>query len=189
MAGEGDLPTATAWFLPSSLQTAHPSTYPRCSCQTNLKHVQGHITVLTSHLGLPLSSRQNPNRSLIRSQLQFLQLHCSCLLSLPCTSLCTHSSAQTPLRPPVVTHADPPAWNDLLAFLPRHIPTLSMLHLNITFFFFFLRFYLFIHETHTHTQRQRHRQREKQTPCREPDTGLDPRSPGSCPGLKAAPNR
>ena len=39
--------------------------------------------------------------------------------------------------------------------------------------------------THTHTQRQRHRQREKQTPCREPDVGLDPRSPGSCPVLKA----
>ena len=36
---------------------------------------------------------------------------------------------------------------------------------------------------------QRHRQREKQAPCREPDTGLDPRTPGSCPGLKAALNR
>ena len=33
-----------------------------------------------------------------------------------------------------------------------------------------------------------HRQREKQAPCREPDTGLDPGSPGSCPGLKAVPN-
>ena len=29
---------------------------------------------------------------------------------------------------------------------------------------------------------------EKQAPCREPDVGLDPRSPGSHPGLKAAPN-
>ena len=45
----------------------------------------------------------------------------------------------------------------------------------------------------THTQRererererQRHRQREKQAPCREPDVGLDPRSPGSCPEPKA----
>ena len=36
---------------------------------------------------------------------------------------------------------------------------------------------------------QRHRQREKQGPCREPDVGLDPRSPGSHPGLQAAPNR
>ena len=34
-------------------------------------------------------------------------------------------------------------------------------------------------------ERQRHRQREKQAPCREPDMGLDPRTPGSCPGLKA----
>ena len=33
--------------------------------------------------------------------------------------------------------------------------------------------------------RQRHRQREKQAPCREPDVGLDPRTPGSRPGLKA----
>ena len=41
----------------------------------------------------------------------------------------------------------------------------------------------------THTQRQRHRQREKQAPCREPDMGLDPGSPGSNPGLQAALNR
>ena len=34
-------------------------------------------------------------------------------------------------------------------------------------------------------KRERHRQREKQAPHREPDVGLDPRSPGSCPGLKA----
>ena len=36
------------------------------------------------------------------------------------------------------------------------------------------------------TQRgKRHRQREKQASWREPDGGLDPRSPGSHPGLKA----
>ena len=35
---------------------------------------------------------------------------------------------------------------------------------------------------------QRHRQREKQAPCREPDMGLGPQSPGSHPGLKAALN-
>ena len=34
-------------------------------------------------------------------------------------------------------------------------------------------------------ERQRHRQREKQAPCREPDVGLDPRSPGSQPEPKA----
>ena len=32
---------------------------------------------------------------------------------------------------------------------------------------------------------QRHRQREKQVPHREPDVGLDPRTPGSRPGPKA----
>ena len=35
------------------------------------------------------------------------------------------------------------------------------------------------------TERQRHRQREKQAPCREPDTGLNPRTPGSRSGPKA----
>ena len=34
-------------------------------------------------------------------------------------------------------------------------------------------------------ERQRHRQREKQAPCREPDVGLDPWTPGSGPGPKA----
>ena len=40
----------------------------------------------------------------------------------------------------------------------------------------------------THTERGRDRQREKPAPCREPDMGLDPGSPGSRPGLKAALN-
>ena len=39
------------------------------------------------------------------------------------------------------------------------------------------------------TVRQRHRQRERQAPSREPDVRLDPGTPGSGPGLKAAPNR
>ena len=38
-------------------------------------------------------------------------------------------------------------------------------------------------------ERRRPRQREKQAPCKEPDAGLDPRSPGSRPGLKAVLNR
>ena len=46
-------------------------------------------------------------------------------------------------------------------------------------YFFFLRFYVFMRE----------RQRHRQAPCREPDVGLDPGSPGSRPGLQAAPNR
>ena len=37
-------------------------------------------------------------------------------------------------------------------------------------------------------ERQRHRQREKQAPCREPDMGLDPGSPGLGLGLKAVLN-
>ena len=52
---------------------------------------------------------------------------------------------------------------------------------------FFLRFYLFIHENEGGGQR--HRQREKQAPCKEPDAGLDPGSPGLRPGLKVALNR
>ena len=35
------------------------------------------------------------------------------------------------------------------------------------------------------TDGQRHRQREKQAPCREPDVGLDPGTPGSQPEPKA----
>ena len=41
----------------------------------------------------------------------------------------------------------------------------------------------------TERMRGRERQREKQAPCREPDMGLDPGSPGSRPGLKAVLNR
>uniref|UniRef100_A0A8C0JT08 Family with sequence similarity 170 member A n=1 Tax=Canis lupus dingo TaxID=286419 RepID=A0A8C0JT08_CANLU len=40
-------------------------------------------------------------------------------------------------------------------------------------------FYLFIHERHRERERQRHRQREKQTPCGEPNVGLDPGTMGS----------
>ena len=40
----------------------------------------------------------------------------------------------------------------------------------------------------TEREGQRHRQREKQAPGRESDMGLDPRSPGSHPGLKAGLN-
>ena len=45
-------------------------------------------------------------------------------------------------------------------------------------------FYLFIHERHREREMQRHRQGEKQAPCRETDTGLDPRILGSCPEPK-----
>ena len=39
-------------------------------------------------------------------------------------------------------------------------------------------------DTGREKERQRHRQREKQAPCREPDAGLDPATPGSRPGAK-----
>ena len=38
----------------------------------------------------------------------------------------------------------------------------------------------------TERERQKHRQREKQAPCIEPDAGLNPGIPGSCPGPKAS---
>ena len=46
------------------------------------------------------------------------------------------------------------------------------------FFIFILLFLrLFIHERHRERMRRIHRQREKQAPCKEPDAGLDPRTP------------
>ena len=43
--------------------------------------------------------------------------------------------------------------------------------------------------TDTHREREREAEtqaeREKQAPCREPYVGLDPRTPGPLPGLKA----
>ena len=51
-------------------------------------------------------------------------------------------------------------------------PHFTLLVINsMSFFKDFI--YLFID-----TERQRHRQREKQAPHREPNVGLDPRSPG-----------
>ena len=59
----------------------------------------------------------------------------------------------------------------------------------------FLRFYLFIHERHTEREaeteeeektKERNRKREeKQAPCREPNAGLHPGTPGSHPEPKA----
>ena len=55
---------------------------------------------------------------------------------------------------------------------------------------FFLSLCLFfkivsIYSLETQREKQRHRQREKQAPCREPDMGLDPKTPGSRPEPKA----
>ena len=40
-------------------------------------------------------------------------------------------------------------------------------------------------DTERERERKRHRQKEKQAPRGEPDVGLDPRTLGSRPGLKA----
>ena len=51
--------------------------------------------------------------------------------------------------------------------------------------FIYLFIHSFIHSFMRGRERQRHRQREKQSPCREPDAGLNPRTPGSQPESKA----
>ena len=43
--------------------------------------------------------------------------------------------------------------------------------------------YLFMRDTEIESEAET--QREKQAPCREPNVGLDPRTPGSHPELKA----
>ena len=53
---------------------------------------------------------------------------------------------------------------------------------NRTLDFFFK---VFISLFMRHRERPRHRQSEEQAPCREPNAGLDPGTPGSHPGLKA----
>ena len=53
---------------------------------------------------------------------------------------------------------------------------------------YFLNTYITLYQRHTERMRQRHRQREKQAPCRKPDVGLDPGSPGSHLGLKVVLN-
>ena len=62
--------------------------------------------------------------------------------------------------------------------------TWSFLFSFLFFFFFFFKI-LCIYSWETQGERKRHRQREKQAPCREPDVGLDPGTPGSRPGPKA----
>ena len=58
---------------------------------------------------------------------------------------------------------------------------------------FFKKYFIYLfmrdREREREREKQRHRQREKQAPCREPDMGLNPWSPGSGPGPKVALNR
>ena len=60
--------------------------------------------------------------------------------------------------------------------------------INVKKFIFLKILFIYSLETHRERERQRPRQREKQAPCREPDAGLDPWSPGSHPRLQAALN-
>ena len=60
---------------------------------------------------------------------------------------------------------------------------------SYTFFQFLIfkkRFYFLIHERQREKEAETQAEREKQAPCGKPDAGLDPRTPGSCPELKAA---
>ena len=59
-----------------------------------------------------------------------------------------------------------------------------LLYFFIFIYFLFKDFiYLFMRDRER--ERQRHRQREKQAPCREPNVGPNPRTPGSRPEPKA----
>ena len=51
--------------------------------------------------------------------------------------------------------------------------------------YLFKKDFIYLFTRDTARERQRHRQREKQAPCREPDIGLDPGTPGSPPEQKA----
>ena len=75
--------------------------------------------------------------------------------------------------------------DELLDSIPETNITLYVnWNLFIIYLFLKILFYLFMRgtERERERERQRHRQGEKQTPCREPDMGLDPGSPGSPPG-------
>ena len=53
----------------------------------------------------------------------------------------------------------------------------------------FLKDFIYLFIQRERRERQRHRQREKQAPCRKPNMGLDPGSPGPHPRLLATLNR
>ena len=73
-------------------------------------------------------------------------------------------------------------------FWPSFLSSCLLFYLFILFLKYFFKF-ICSWETQSERERQRHRQRGKQVPCREPNVGLDPRSPGPCPGSKAGTKR
>ena len=84
------------------------------------------------------------------------------------------------------TESAPPDAGSVTACTGIHCNTVRTCA-SWTFFLKILFIYLLIPEGHR--ERQRLRQREKQAPCREPDAGLDPGTPGSGPEPKAEPSR
>ena len=84
--------------------------------------------------------------------------------------------------------------SSIFSWIQRKPPRLEVcfvwkcIFLYLLFLFLFFLNILFIHRDRER-ERQRHRQRKKQAPCTKPDMGLDPGSPGSCPGLQVALNR
>ena len=76
-----------------------------------------------------------------------------------------------------------PSYESPVLLFPFLIPKYAPPRGPPTLFFFSLRFYLFMIDRER--ERQRHRQKEKQAPRMEPNVGLYPGTPGSCPGPKA----
>ena len=56
---------------------------------------------------------------------------------------------------------------------------------NCMLLFLFFKDFIYLFMRATERERQRYRQKEKQTPCNDPDVGLNPRTPESHPELKA----
>ena len=74
----------------------------------------------------------------------------------------------------------------LLSLGDRSVVLGSIIALGLVFFFnIFFKIFIYLFMRGRERERQTDRQREKQAPCREPDMGLDSRSPGSRPGPKA----
>ena len=61
----------------------------------------------------------------------------------------------------------------------------AFIHSFIVCLFIILKDFFIERERERERDRETETQREKQAPCREPDVGLDPGTPGSHPGPKA----
>ena len=96
----------------------------------------------------------------------------ACTAVLPPSSLGTHTEYPTCYCKDAINW-----WNS-----HAHIQKSTGSIFPVVFYVFnFLKKDLFIHERERERERERQRQgqREKQALCREPDVGLDPRTPGS----------